>query len=72
MHSSHRIHCTKSETLKGKRIVLGITGSIAAAEDVKLIRELIRHRADVVPVMSRESTRIVHPNSIYFASGKEC
>jgi phosphopantothenoylcysteine decarboxylase/phosphopantothenate--cysteine ligase len=70
MHPSQRIYCTKSEKLKGKRIVLGITGSIAAVEDVKLIRELIRHGADVVPVMSRESTRIVHPNSIHFASGK--
>jgi len=70
MHPSQRIYCTKSEKLKGKKIVLGITGSIAAVEDVKLIRELIRHGADVVPVMSRESTRIVHPNSIHFASGK--
>jgi phosphopantothenoylcysteine synthetase/decarboxylase len=39
---------------------------------VKLIRDLIRYGADVVPVMSRESTRVVHPNSIQFASGKEC
>ena len=70
MHPSQRIYCTKSEKLKGKKIVLGITGSIAAVEDVKLIRELIRHGADVTPVMSRESTRIVHPNSIQFASGK--
>jgi len=70
MHPSQRIYCAKSEKLKGRKIVLGITGSIAAVEDVKLIRELIRHGADVVPVMSREGARIVHPNSIQFASGK--
>lgn len=70
MHPSQRIYCTKSQKLKGKRMVLGITGSIAAVEDVKLIRELIRHGADVVPVMSREGARIIHPNSIQFASGK--
>jgi hypothetical protein len=29
MHPSQRIYCTKSEKLKGKKIVLGITGSIA-------------------------------------------
>jgi hypothetical protein len=28
MHPSQRIYCTKSEELKGRRIVLGITGSI--------------------------------------------
>ena len=33
MHPSQRIYCPKSEKLKGKRIVLGITGSIAAVED---------------------------------------
>jgi len=30
MHPSQRIYCTKSQKLKGKKIVLGITGSIAA------------------------------------------
>jgi len=30
MHPSQRILCTKSEKMKGKRIVIGITGSIAA------------------------------------------
>ncbi len=45
MHPSQRIYCTKSEKLKGKRIILGITGSIAAVEDVKLIREPIGHVA---------------------------
>src|SRR4030067_1648442 len=70
MHPSQRIYCSKSEKLKGRRIVVGITGSIAAVEDVKLIRELIRHGADVFPVMSSEGARIVHPNSIQFASGK--
>jgi len=29
MHPSQRIYCAKSEKLKGKRLVLGITGSIA-------------------------------------------
>ncbi len=71
MHPSQRILCSKSEKLKGKNIVLGITGSIAAVEDVKLIRELIRHGAEVFPVMSREAMGIVHPNSVQFASGRE-
>jgi hypothetical protein len=33
VHPSQRIYCTKSEKLEGKKIVLGIIGSIAAVED---------------------------------------
>lgn len=71
MHPSEAIRGIKSKKLEGKTIVLGITGSIAAVESVKLIRELIRHGADIVPVMSEEAQRIIHPNSIEFASGKK-
>src|SRR5439155_1349419 len=53
MHPSRRIHAVKSEKLKGKQVVLAITGSIAAGETVKLARELIRHGAEVVPVLAK-------------------
>jgi phosphopantothenoylcysteine decarboxylase/phosphopantothenate--cysteine ligase len=69
-HPSEDIKGARSSILKGKRIVLGITGSIAAVECVKLIRELIRHNAEVIPVMSPEATRIIHPNAIHFAAGR--
>ena len=69
MHPSQRIYCSKSVKLKGREVVLGITGSIAAVEDVKLIRELIRHGADVVPVMSkpiiREAVPVLAESSIW-------
>src|SRR5687767_3830525 len=71
MHPSQRIRSAKSVKLKGKQIVLGITGSIAAVETVKLARELIRHGADVVPVLSKDATEIVHPNALHFATGRE-
>jgi phosphopantothenoylcysteine decarboxylase/phosphopantothenate--cysteine ligase len=71
VHPSEAIRSVKSDKLEGETIVIGITGSIAAVESVKLIRELIRHGADIVPVMSKEAERIVHPNSIEFASGKK-
>ncbi|MCK4455320.1 MAG: bifunctional phosphopantothenoylcysteine decarboxylase/phosphopantothenate--cysteine ligase CoaBC, partial [Thermoplasmata archaeon] len=71
MHPSEAILSVKSDKLEGETIVIGITGSIAAVESVKLIRELIRHGADIIPVMSKEAERIVHPNSIEFASGKK-
>jgi phosphopantothenoylcysteine decarboxylase/phosphopantothenate--cysteine ligase len=69
MHPIEDIRGSKSSKLSGTRIVMGITGSIAAVECVKLARELARHGAEVIPVMSGASTKIVHPDSIHFATG---
>lgn len=69
MHPSQVIRGGKSDRLKGETIVLGITGSIAAVETVKIIRELLRHGARVLPVMSRDATAIITPDSIEFAAG---
>lgn len=68
-HPAQDIKGTRSSVLQGKRIVLGMTGSIAAVECVKLIRELLRHSAEVIPVMSPAAARIVHPDAIQFAAG---
>jgi phosphopantothenoylcysteine decarboxylase/phosphopantothenate--cysteine ligase len=69
MHPVKEIYCTKSQKLKGKRIVLGITGSIGAVESIKLARELIRNGADVHPVMTQAAQKIIHPYSLEFATG---
>lgn len=69
MHPAERIRGIKSLKLQGKTVVLGVTGSIAAVETVKLARELIRHGADVHAVMSRSARDIVHPNALQFATG---
>ncbi|HID25159.1 MAG TPA: bifunctional phosphopantothenoylcysteine decarboxylase/phosphopantothenate--cysteine ligase CoaBC [Thermoplasmata archaeon] len=69
MHPVGEIRGEKSSKLKDKRIVLCITGSIAAVESFYLCRELIRHGADVIPVMSDAATRIIHPDTLAFASG---
>src|SRR6266540_5480215 len=71
MHPSRRIHAAKSEKLKGKQIVLAVTGSIAAVETVKLARELIRHGATIVPVLSKDAMEIIHPNALHFATGRD-
>ncbi|RLI76147.1 bifunctional phosphopantothenoylcysteine decarboxylase/phosphopantothenate--cysteine ligase CoaBC [Archaeoglobales archaeon] len=54
--------------LEGKKIVLGVTGSIAAVETVKLARELRRRGAEVVAVMSKAARKIIHPYSLEFAT----
>jgi phosphopantothenoylcysteine decarboxylase/phosphopantothenate--cysteine ligase len=70
MHPINDIRGSGGTALKGKRIVLGITGSIAAVEVVKMARELARLGADVIPVMSSAATKIVHPDAIHFATGR--
>jgi phosphopantothenoylcysteine decarboxylase/phosphopantothenate--cysteine ligase len=71
MHPADDIRGIKSNKLSKKRIVLGVTGSIAAVESIKISRELIRHGADVYPVMSKASTRIIHPDSLEFATSRK-
>lgn len=69
MHPAEELRGKKTNKLLHKRIVLAITGSIAAVECVKLARELIRHGATVYPVMTPSATRIIHPDAIEFATG---
>jgi phosphopantothenoylcysteine decarboxylase/phosphopantothenate--cysteine ligase len=69
MHPVNELRFTKSHKLEGKRIVLGVTGSIASVECVKLARELIRHGAEVFPVMTEAAQKIIHPYSLKFATG---
>lgn len=71
MHPIDDIKGSKSQLLKDKVIILAITGSIAALETIKLARELIRHGAEVIPIMSPSATKIIHPDSLWFATGKK-
>jgi phosphopantothenoylcysteine decarboxylase/phosphopantothenate--cysteine ligase len=47
--------------LIGKRILLGVTGSIAAYKAVELLRELMKREAEVQVVMTEAATRFVAP-----------
>ncbi|MBM3263976.1 MAG: bifunctional phosphopantothenoylcysteine decarboxylase/phosphopantothenate--cysteine ligase CoaBC [candidate division Zixibacteria bacterium] len=47
--------------LENRRIVLGVTGSIAAYKAVEVVRGLLRRGADVRVVMSREAASFVGP-----------
>jgi phosphopantothenoylcysteine decarboxylase / phosphopantothenate---cysteine ligase len=57
-----------SDTLSGKRIVVGVTGSIAAVRVVDLIRDLIRRGAEVHCTMSLAAQQILHPYALEYAS----
>ena len=71
MHPSEGIRGSVSSLLSGKTIVLGITGSIAAVECFELSRELMRHGARVIPVLSSEATKLITPYAMSFATGEE-
>jgi phosphopantothenoylcysteine decarboxylase / phosphopantothenate---cysteine ligase len=71
MHPADEIRGSKSTILSKKRIVLAVTGSIAAVETIKLAREIIRHGAEVYPVMTPAATIIIHPDSLWFATGNK-
>ena len=71
MHPSQELLGVKSNKLSGKKIVLGITGSIAAIESIKLTHELIRHGASVYPVLTSAACRIIDPEALMFASGNQ-
>ena len=71
MHPSKGIQYTKSRILEGKKIVLGITGSIAAVQSFELSRELMRHGADVHVVMTHDAEKFITPTSMHFATGNE-
>lgn len=71
MHPSLRLRGSKDNRLDGNRIILCVSGSIAAVETVKLARELLRHGAEVVPVMSQAALRIITSEALTFACGIE-
>ncbi len=54
----------------GKRLVLGVSGSIAAYKAVGLLRALIREGASVTVVMTDSATRFVTPLTFEVLSGK--
>jgi phosphopantothenoylcysteine decarboxylase/phosphopantothenate--cysteine ligase len=65
---SSSISCSVSDSLSGKLIVLGVTGSIAAVRAVDLVRDLIRRGAAVHCVMSGAAQEIIHPFALEYAS----
>lgn len=51
------------------RVVLGVSGGIAAFKSVELLRELIKHDVEVRVVMTPHATEFVHPRTFAVLSG---
>jgi phosphopantothenoylcysteine decarboxylase/phosphopantothenate--cysteine ligase len=70
-HPSKDITCTEGEELKDRRIILCITGSVAAYRAIDLARLLMRHGADVHAVMTESTTdpMLLSPEMMKWATG---
>jgi len=63
------IRSSRSNLLRGKRIVLALTGGISIYRVPDIARELIRHGADVMTFMSREASKLLGPRVMEWATG---
>lgn len=57
------------QTLQGKKIVLGVTGGIAAYKTPELVRRLKEHGADVRVVMTKSAQAFITPLTLQAVSG---
>jgi phosphopantothenoylcysteine decarboxylase/phosphopantothenate--cysteine ligase len=64
------LNSNNGTVLKGKSILLGITGSVAAYKSVDLIRRLKDKGASVRVIMTESACRFITPLSVELASGE--
>ena len=57
------------EMLKGKKIVLGITGGIAAYKAAELTRECVKREASVRVIMTKNAAEFITPLTLQTLSG---
>ena len=60
-----------SNSLVGRKVLLAVTGGIAAVESIKLCRELRRHGANVSPMMTKEATKVITPLALSWGSNSD-
>lgn len=70
MHPSKRILGSKGAGLEGRKIVLGVCGSVAASLSPALARELMRRGAEVRAVMTPSACKLISPQLMHWATGE--
>lgn len=58
--------------LKGKTVILGVTGSIAAYKSANLASMLVKLHADVHVIMTKNSTNFIHPITFETLTNNRC
>ena len=69
VHPSKNILGSESSLLKGRKIALCVTGSVAAVKCPEIARELMRQGAEVYTVMSTMAQKIIHTYLMEWATG---
>ncbi|OLD32315.1 MAG: phosphopantothenoylcysteine synthase [Thaumarchaeota archaeon 13_1_40CM_2_39_13_2] len=70
-HPSLDIVGSDGTELAGKKIVLCVSGSVAAYKAIELARLFMRHGADVTCVASKTATDLIKPSYFKWATGNE-
>ena len=70
-HPSRDIIGILGNDLSDKRIILCITGSVASYKSIDLARLLMRHGADVFPVISDSASALLRPDFLKWATGND-
>ncbi|MFB6469776.1 MAG: bifunctional phosphopantothenoylcysteine decarboxylase/phosphopantothenate--cysteine ligase CoaBC [Vulcanisaeta sp. AZ3] len=63
------IRGSRSNLLKGKNVVLALTGGISIYRVPDIARELIRHGVNIITFMSREARKLLSPRIMEWATG---
>ncbi|BCU70415.1 bifunctional phosphopantothenoylcysteine decarboxylase/phosphopantothenate--cysteine ligase CoaBC [Stygiolobus caldivivus] len=71
VHPSKRIIGEMSDELKGKKLLLGVTGSVSIYKSLDLARSLMRRGAEVKVIMSPDATKLISPTMFHWATGEE-
>jgi len=70
-HPSLDIVSSYGVELSGKKIVLCVSGSVAAYKAIELARLLMRHGANVICVATRAVSKLIQPEYFKWATGNE-
>jgi phosphopantothenoylcysteine decarboxylase / phosphopantothenate---cysteine ligase len=70
-HPSFDIVGSDGIELSGKKIILCVSGSVAAYKSIELVRLFMRHGADVICVASKAATDLIKPSYFKWATGNE-
>lgn len=70
-HPSLGITATLGKSLKGKTIVLAVTGSVACVKSFELCRELMRRGTSVRVVMSKAALGLISEDMMEYSSGNK-
>lgn len=70
-HPSLDIVSSDGTELAGKKIILCISGSVAAYKAIELARLFMRHGADITCVASKAATDLIQPSYFKWATGNQ-